>query len=244
MIVKDVYDLLNEKAPFAIAEEWDNAGLLVGDANATVTKIVVALDVTDAVIRFAVKKRAELIVTHHPVIFDPLKSVPSDSVVYRLAASGLSVICAHTNADKAAGGVNDCLAEQLGLTDVTVAPDGMSRIGRLPADMSASVFGKYVSECLDTSVRIKAGGDAIRTVALCGGAGADLVLPLLSQADAAVTGEVKHHEWLAVPAAKTMVDGGHYATEIAVTDRFTAWLTEAFPSAEILLFKDGAPYGN
>ena len=242
MTVPDIRDLLQQKAPFELAEEWDNAGLLIGDPSAVVSTVVVALDVTDAVIDRAVSEHAELIVTHHPVIFEPLKTVPSNSLVYRLANAGLSVICAHTNADKTTGGVNDCLAAKLGLSDVMVAPDGMSRIGRLPADMTGEVFASYVCQCLDTAVRVKAGTDTVRTVALCGGGGADLVLALLDRADAALTGEAKHHEWLSVPLTKTLVDGGHYATEIAITDRLVEWLTEAFPTLRVLLHKGEAPY--
>ncbi len=242
MTVQDIYTFLEQKAPITLAEEWDNVGLLVGDATAEVSSVVVALDVTDEVIETAVQHKAELVITHHPVIFDPLKTVTADSIVYRLIRAGVSVISMHTNADKAEGGVNDCLSEKLGLSDVEVAPDGMSRIGKLPASMTAEVFASYVSQCLDTAVRVKTGSDMIRTVALCGGGGADLVLSLLDTADAALTGEAKHHEWLSVPPAKTLVDGGHYATENAVTDRFCEWLQPAFPDLTIYHHKGEAPY--
>lgn len=242
MTVQDIFELLQQKAPLALAEEWDNAGLLVGDGKTEVKTVVVALDVTNAVIDRATEAHAELIVTHHPVIFDALKNVTADSLVYRLASAGVSVISMHTNADKAEGGVNDCLCEKLGLSDIEIAPDGMSRIGKLPASMTADVFATYVAQCLDTAVRVKAGADMIRTVALCGGGGADLVLSLLDTADAALTGEVKHHEWLSVPLAKTLVDGGHYATEIVITDRFCEWLHDAFPNLNIILYKGEAPY--
>lgn len=242
MTVQTIFELLQQKAPLELAEEWDNVGLLVGDQAAEVTTVVVALDVTEAVLNCAIEEHAQLIVTHHPVIFDGLKVVTADTFVHRLAKAGLSVISMHTNADKAEGGVNDCLCEKLGLSDIKVAPDGMSRIGNLPASMTAEVFASYVSQCLDTAVRVKAGSDMIRTVALCGGAGADLVLPLLDTVDAALTGEVKHHEWLLVPSAKTLVDGGHYATEVAITERFCEWLHDVFPTLNVVLYKGEAPY--
>ncbi len=242
MIVQDVYRILEQHAPFATAEEWDNSGLLVGDAAAPVTKIVVALDATDAVIDCAIREQAELIVTHHPVIFDPLTAVMHGTPVYRLVQAGITVISAHTNADKAAGGVNDALCEALGLSHTEITPDGLCRIGTLPANMSASVFADYVAQCLSTSVRVSEGTDTIRTVAVCGGAGADLVIPLLSEVDAAVTGEVKHHEWLSVPAAKTLVDGGHYATEIRVVDRLAAWIQAANIGAVVIPYHGNAPY--
>lgn len=242
MTVQDIFELLQQKAPFGLAEEWDNVGLLVGDENAEVTTVLVALDVTDALLDCAIEKKAELIVTHHPVIFNPLKSVTADSLVHRLVTAGISVICMHTNADKALGGVNDCLCKKLGLSDLEIAPDGMCRIGKLPASMTAEAFATYVAQCLSTAVRVKVGIDMIRTVVLCGGSGADLVLSLLDRADAALTGEVKHHEWLSVPSGKTLVDGGHYSTEIAVVDRFCEWLQDAFPTLNIVLFEGEAPY--
>ena len=242
MTVQDIYTFLEQKAPITLAEEWDNVGLLIGDATTEVSSVVVALDATDAVVETAVQNKAEVVITHHPVIFDPLKTVAADSIVCRLIRAGVSVISMHTNADKTQGGVNDCLCEKLGLSGVEIAPDGMSRIGRLPASMTAEVFASYVSQCLDTAVRVKAGTDMIRTVALCGGGGACLVLSLLDAADAALTGEVKHHEWLSVPSAKTLVDGGHYATENAITDRFGEWLHEAFPTLNVVIHKAGAPY--
>lgn len=242
MIVQDILQMLQQKAPLELAEEWDNVGLLVGNSEREVKTVVVALDVTDAVINRAIEEHAELILTHHPVIFEPLKTVTADRVVYRLANAGLSVISMHTNADKTEGGVNDCLSEKLGLSDIEIAPDGMSRIGKLPASMTAEVFASYVSQCLDTAVRVKAGTDMIRTVALCGGGGADFVLPLLDKADAALTGEAKHNQWLSVPSTKTLVDGGHYATEVAITDRFCEWLHEAFPTLNVVLYKAQAPY--
>lgn len=242
MIVQDILQMLQQKAPLELAEEWDNVGLLVGNSEREVKTVVVALDVTDAVINRAIEEHAELILTHHPVIFEPLKTVTADRVVYRLANAGLSVISMHTNADKTEGGVNDCLSEKLGLSDIEIAPDGMSRIGKLPASMTAEVFASYLSQCLDTAVRVKAGTDMIRTVALCGGGGADFVLPLLDKADAALTGEAKHNQWLSVPSTKTLVDGGHYATEVAITDRFCEWLHEAFPTLNVVLYKAQAPY--
>ena len=242
MTVQDILEFLQQKAPVSLAEEWDNVGLLIGDEDAPVEAVVIALDVTDAVLDHAIAQGAQLIITHHPVIFEPLKTLPADCIAHRLIKAGIAVISMHTNADKAFGGVNDCLCERLGLSNVSVAPDGLSRIGTLPASMSATVFAEYVAHCLNTAVRVKAGADEIRTVAVCGGAGADLVIPLLDRADAAVTGEVKHHEWLSVPAAKTLVDGGHYATENAVIDRFFEWVHDAFPALNMIVYTGEAPY--
>lgn len=114
-----IYGKLNSLAPFATQESWDNSGLLVGDPGAEVKTALVVLDITAEAVREAREIGAELIISHHPVIFRPLKKVESGSVVWELAQAGISAICAHTNLDKARGGVNDCLAAALGLEHVT-----------------------------------------------------------------------------------------------------------------------------
>ncbi len=241
MTVAKIFGLLQQKAPFETAEPYDNVGLLVGGDQA-VSTVLVTLDITHAAVDEAVRIGAQLIVSHHPVIFDPLRALEANTVPYRLAQHGITAICAHTNLDRAVGGVNDRLCELLGLTDVTLGPDEMCRIGTLPQALSAEEFGRLVSRTLNTAVRIKAGSDPVRTVALCGGGAGDRVFPLLEQADAALTGEVKHHVWLAVSNKKTMVDAGHYATEVPVTKRLAEWISAAFPELSVVLHYGEAPY--
>ena len=103
MTVGDIYDYIQQKAPFETAEPWDNSGLLVGDRHAEVSTVLVALDITTATVEQAVKMGAQLVVSHHPVIFDPLRTVTPDLPVYRLVRSGVAALCAHTNLDKTAG---------------------------------------------------------------------------------------------------------------------------------------------
>ena len=116
LTIGDVYNAVNTIAPFSLAESWDNTGLLVGSHKTQLRGAVAALDVTDAVIEEAVCAGANLIITHHPVIFSPLKQIDGESLLYRLIALGIAVISAHTNLDIAAGGVNDALAQRLELT--------------------------------------------------------------------------------------------------------------------------------
>lgn len=242
MKISEVFSFLQKQAPFETAEPYDNVGLLVGSADGETETVVVTLDITQEAVDEAVFAGAKLIVSHHPVIFDPLKTLEAGSVPYRLAQHGITAICAHTNLDRAVGGVNDCLCELLGLQNVRLGPDAMCRIGELPQAMTAEAFGTLVARVLETDVRLKAGTKKIRTVALCGGGAGDRVLPLLSEADAGLTGEVKHHVWLAVPPEKTMADGGHFSTEVPVTDRLVAWLKEAFPSLTVIHHRGDAPY--
>lgn len=241
MTIKDILDYIDSRAPFATAEEWDNPGLLVGSGAQAVSRVLVALDATNGALEAAQAIGADLMITHHPVIFAPLRRLAADDLPYRLAAAGIGLIAAHTNLDKAAGGVNDTLAERLGLTDVTVAADGMTRIGNLPAAENPTAFARRVAAALDTPVRV-GGNRTVRTVAVCGGSGGDFIPDLVGQVDAFVTGEVKHHQWLEATDSLTLVEAGHYATEAPVVDTLCSWLQETFPTLSVTPYFDGQPY--
>lgn len=217
MTVQTVYEALNRAADFSLAMDFDNPGLLVGDPNATVTGVLAALDVTDAVISEAVARGANLIVSHHPVIFHPMKRVTADTLVWRLIRENLSVISAHTNLDIAAGGVNDILAARLKLQAVApVEPEGMARIGRLERGMTPPEFAYYVKQMLDAcAVRYCDGGRAIERVAVCGGSGGSFLADIdHAGAQALVTGDVKHDVMLdAIHRGITIIDAGHFGTE-------------------------------
>lgn len=241
MTVQSIFDFLNERAPFATAEEWDNSGLLVGDPHKEVYQVVVALDATYDAVEIAVALGADLIITHHPAIFAPLKQLNAASIPYLLAANDIALISAHTNLDKATGGVNDTLADRLGLENVTVAEDGYTRIGTLSAEMTAKDFAAHVAHVLDAPVRY-AGEEPVTTVAVCGGGGGDFIGGCIGLADAYVTGEVKHHEWLAAEGRIGVIEAGHYATEVPVVDTLAAWLEEAYPDLAVTIYRDGNPY--
>lgn len=241
MTIQEIFNYLNTRAPMDTAEGWDNPGMLVGDPRREVTRVLVALDATTGAVDTAEAVGADLIVTHHPVIFAPLKRLTADSIPYRLAAAGIDLIAAHTNLDKAEGGVNDTLAARLGLTDVTVAADEYTRIGTLTEPMSARDFAAHVAGVLDTAVRYS-GDKEVRTVAVCGGSGGDFMLRCIGAADAYVTGEVRHHEWLAAAGHVNVIEAGHYATEVPVVDTLCTWLTEAFPDLTVIPYRDGDPY--
>lgn len=238
MTVKEILDFLGEKAPFDTCEEWDNVGLLVGSGYLPATRVLVALDVTDGALEAAKAVGADLIVTHHPVIFRPISRLSADSLPYRLAAAGISVISAHTNLDKAAEGVNDTLAARLGLTDIEIAADGMTRMGTLPEEMTATAFAAHVAAVLGTPVRA-AGDKTVKKVALCGGAAGSSMFALMGKADCFITGEVKHHEWLMAAGRINVIDGGHYSTEVPVVDTLCRWLAEGFPTLQVVPYHEG-----
>ena len=249
MLVQDVYAFLDEIAPFSDAMDFDNSGLLVGSPSAPVNKILVTLDSTLPAIQAARQEGADLIVSHHPVIFDPLKQLPAGSVVYELIRSGISVISAHTNLDLAQSGVNDALARQLGLNGAQTlspirctAPDktqtvkSLGQIGCLPAPLPPKDFAGLVQKRLGGNVRFVCGNRPVSQVAVCGGSGADCLADALAAgADALVTSEVKHHIFLlAAQQGITLVDAGHFHTEDVVIEPLCRLLRQRFAQTPVV----------
>lgn len=217
ILVSDIFDYIDNFASFDLAEEFDNSGLLIGDMDAGVENVLISLDLTQSVLNQAKEMGADLIVTHHPVIFEPLKRIGFGDLVGEAIASKISVICAHTNLDKAVGGVNDCLARALELKNVETL-DGFSdylRIGCLSEKLSCECFVKYVSQKLKIPVRATNCCGYIKNVAVLGGAGEFAWKEALAAgADAFITGESKHHILLAAAEADfCFVDAGHFGTE-------------------------------
>lgn len=237
--VTHIYDAIDRLAPFWLTMDFDNTGILVGDRNREVSCALLALDCTPAVVEQAKQLGAQLIVTHHPVIFHPLKRVNEDAVVYQLIRSDIAVISAHTNLDIAQGGVNDALASAIGLRDCRglellneQTGAWLGRIGTLPEPLSPEAFAAHVKSCLNAaSVKFAAAPRAIHTVALCSGSGADCLDAAISAgADALLTSEVKQHEYLAAAAAGISIfDAGHFDTEDIVIEPLRDYLAKEIP---------------
>ncbi len=243
--VADIFAFIDGLAPFDTAMDFDNVGLLVGDMDAEVEKCVVALDVTAAVVDEAEGLGANLIVSHHPVIFTPLKALQANSIPYELAKRGIAAICAHTNLDMAAFGVNTCLAEALSLKSLVplsmcetrrgVLPLGL--VGELEVEKSCEEFARFVKERLSCEgVRYIDVSRKIRKVAVCSGSGGDLIGEAARQnVDAFVTGEIKHHELLAAAQSEIcVVDAGHFKSEDIVILPLVRRLSEQFPTVEFV----------
>lgn len=214
--VKEIYDFIDSFAPFGTQFEWDNAGLLIGDAEKEVTKTAFALDATVQVIEEAAKNGCDLLVTHHPVIFTPIKSVSFHSPVAAAIKNGISVICAHTNLDVSENGVNTALLNKLGLENcgtVTVGGE-VYWTGEIP-EMTSAEFARFVSKKLGTPVKYSDCGNAIKKVAVCGGAAGEYLYGAAKAGmDAFVTGEVHHHEYLDSQLCGISVFcAGHFETE-------------------------------
>lgn len=213
--VKDIYSFIDSIAPFNTAEEWDNPGLLVGDENKTVNKIIFALDCTEDVINQAISCGADLIVTHHPVIFKPLSEVTADGLVYKLIKNDLSIICAHTNYDKAINGVNDVLCNAVELENVEHIDGACLNIGELTNKMNSNEFAQFVKSKLNGAVRFNNVDKIIKKVAVCGGSGSDyLSLAKSLNCDALLTGDGSHHSFLDADEMNVLlVCAGHFETE-------------------------------
>ena len=220
MIVKDIYDYLDSIAPFDTAEEWDNCGLTIGSFSKEVKKIYVALDVTSEVIEDALSFGADLVITHHPLIFAPVSQILSDSLVYKAVASGISFIASHTCLDKADGGVNHCLANKVGIKNLkTTENNDFLKYGEIEP-CTAEEFAKRVKNALGGAVSFTDAGKTIKTVALCSGGGGDFVAEAKNMgADAFLTGEAKHHEYLySNDFGISMFVAGHFETEVIVCE--------------------------
>ena len=211
--VQQVFDFINERAPFETQLAYDNSGLLVGDPGREVTGIHFALDVTNKVIDEAVSNGANLIITHHPMMFSPIKRLVETDyqarLLCRLIREGISLISAHTNLDQAAGGINDVLAAQIGLK-------GFVRVGTLPAPMTAGALAQTIGAALGDVVRVMGDPSAmVEKVGMCSGSGSDEWPAAAAMgAQAFLTGEAKHHIALeASDAGVVILEAGHHATE-------------------------------
>ncbi len=214
--VEGIYNYIDSIAPFNTQEEWDNSGLLVGDKNAEVSKILFALDVTSDIIEQAIDCGAELIITHHPIIFKPVSEVLSDSLIYKLIKNNISIICAHTNYDKAIDGVNDILCNTVGFDSFKKIENTCLNVAEYNLEVSAGVFVNNVKNALAGSVRYNSVNKKIKKVAVCSGSGSDyLSLAKELNCDALLTGDASHHAFLDADEMNILlVAAGHFETEM------------------------------
>lgn len=248
-----VCQFIDAFAPFELQENFDNAGFLVGRKKQEVTRILVALDITREVVEEAARWGAELIVAHHPVIFNPVKQItdatPAGQILLELIENKIAAICAHTNLDAALGGVNDCLAEALELTeigqlqqagvDAQGRPYGIGRVGTVHRPgLSAGEYAAFVKERLNAAnVRFVGGGKPVQRVAVGGGACGSMLEDVVAQGcDTFVTSDLKYNQFLDAKAlGLNLLDAGHFPTENVVCGPMVQWLSEAFPRVEVRL---------
>ena len=241
-------------APSRLKCPWDNVGLLVGDEAQRISRVLVCLDITRENVRAAVDFGADLIVSHHPLIFEPMKNITENTVtggiVRTLIQNNISAFCMHTSFDIADGGMNDLLAHKLGLENVRkFTPDecvgedgemleGIGRVGVLARPMLLSEFLVHIKSTLGSAALKYCGNpnETVQTVALCSGSGgSELYAAYHSDADVYVTADLKHdHGRIAREIGLNIVDAGHFETENIICEFLAEVFANRFPELEVM----------
>ncbi len=242
MTVNNVLDYLKEKYPLQTACDFDNVGLLVGDGKTVVTKAVVCLDCDINTVNYAKEIGAELIVTHHPVIFSGLKNILAGGVVYELVKADISVISMHTNLDIAEGGVTERLCEAIGLKNVKpfVSHSGFL-IREAECDIkSANALAEYIKIQLGGAVRYADNGRKINRVLVCSGSGGEFLNDVIDCGfDALISADIKHNVFIdAINNGVSVFDAGHYTSENIIVKPLLTELTTSFDEIEFFEFNN------
>lgn len=246
MTLKELYKHLENAAPRALSAEWDNDGLVCcADPEKEVKRVLIALDATEKAVNYAVEHKFDLLLTHHPLLFRGVKELtPAHNVprkLLKLALGGVAAISLHTRLDAAEGGVNDVLAELLGLADVRAfSPEGepdCGRIGKLPNPVEISDFSHTVCRLLDAPAVNLIGKGTVQTVAVLGGEGGDFVdAARAAGADLFLAGRIGYHRMLdAAEEGLAVMEAGHFYTERPVLSRLAALVKEADSGIEVEL---------
>ena len=239
--VRDIVKVIEDFAPLSLQEKWDNSGLSIGSEDAPVSSVLIGLDCTPELVDEAVACGADMIVTHHPLIFSGLKKISPDSIVgsavIKAVSAGIAVYAAHTTADKVVCGVSWAMAGRLSLSDVSVLdPDadgnGLGVTGLLPEPMSAMEAVAFVKERFSLKVArtSRPVEGKISRVALCGGAGSSLIDRAMSAgAGLYITGDVSYHHFF-TPKDFMLMDIGHYESEKDIVQILFSLLKKNFPN--------------
>ena len=246
LLLADIINVLENMAPPALAEAWDNVGLQIGDPRRSVNSVWIALDPGPDVVAAACRSQVDLLITHHPLFFRPIKRIethtPFGAVVEQAVRHGLAIYSLHTNLDAAADGLNDLLARRLRLRRLRPlvpprnTPDpircGIGRVGVLQRSMPLSDLARDVKQRLGAAAVRMAGDPGLRVkhVALATGSGGSLVGDFLSsEAEAFISGDLRYHEVRDIEYAKRgLVDVGHFHSEHLMTDAIAQRLRRAF----------------
>ena len=257
LLLKDIITFLEKKFPPSLADDWDNVGLQLGDQNASVAKVMVALDATTQVVEEAISQDVDLIITHHPFIFAPLKAIDfrasQGKNIHKLIKNDIALYAMHTNYDVAPGGMNDVLAEKIGLQNVlpfAMIDDvhGLGRIGELEQPMNIDSlsdiikFEKLRDEVDDIKTVETVGAGCIKKVAVIGGSGGKYICDAKEAgADALVTGDVTYHIALdAIDIGLNLLDIGHFA-EVVMQDAVCDLLVARFEEIDVMKSNTKSP---
>jgi dinuclear metal center YbgI/SA1388 family protein len=241
MKVKDIIKVIEDFAPLSVQEGWDNSGLCVGSPEDEVTSALFALDCTEQLVDEAVACGADMIITHHPLIFSGLKKIsPQDQVgaaVIKAIKNGIAIYAAHTNADKVIAGVSGAMAAKLGLCDVRILDEdgegtGLGVVGDLSQPLTADEAVALVKEKFDLKM-LKASRPSdglISRVAMCGGSGGSLIgAARRSGAQLYISGDISYHNFF-TPEGFMLMDIGHYESEIEIVNILFSLIRKNFPT--------------
>ena len=233
MTVKEILDYLSELAPLETADSYDNVGLLVGDETAEVTGVCCCVDITREVIHEACEKGANLIISHHPVIFEGLKCIPTWNPVVELIRNDIATIAMHTNFDIAPNGVNATLVGMLEFESGGSFENGYGAICDMTDDFTAKSLAGHCKEKLGLQcVKYSAHAEQklLRRVAVCCGGGIDREIMRLARGnsvDAIISGDIKHNFWIeAENCGIALIDAGHFGTEKAAAGVLAKLVTD------------------
>ena len=241
MKVKDIINIIEEFAPLGIQEKWDNSGLCIGSPEDEVTSVLMGLDCTPELVDEAVACGADMIVTHHPLIFSGLKKISPDDLigaaVIKAIKAGISIYAAHTNADKVIAGVSGAMAAKLGLENVAILDEdgegtGLGVVGDLPAPMTSQEAVEFVKErfglkAMRTSKPVEGN---ISRIAMCGGSGGSLIgAAKAAGAQLYISGDISYHNFF-TPEGFMIMDIGHYESEIEIVDILFSLIKKKFPT--------------
>ncbi|MCD7888394.1 MAG: Nif3-like dinuclear metal center hexameric protein [Oscillospiraceae bacterium] len=251
--VRDIYNYIDSFAPYRTQDSWDNSGLLVGDGDEPVTKALCALNASIPAILEAERLGCQLILTHHPVIFEPLKSLDSTVPAALLFKKGIACISSHTNLDSAEYGISDMMVDKLGLKNLHKIVDinrsdpvtgrivGYGAIGECESELTPEELAKLCKESFNCiAIKYVAGNRNIKTVGMISGAGGSYVTNAFEMGcDAYVSGDVKQQDFIeAERLGITLIDAGHFETETIAMEYFKEKLGEKFPDIEFIVSKD------
>jgi dinuclear metal center YbgI/SA1388 family protein len=249
MKAKEITSIIEEFAPLQFQERWDNSGYCIGSPEQEVHSALIGLDCTPELVDEAIRCGADMIITHHPLIFGGVAKINPETnlgyMIYKAIRHGIVVYSCHTNMDKVLDGVSGLMASRLALEDVAIldkgdSDEGLGVVGTLPSPMLDEEFARVVKErfslkCLRCS---RPTGRVITRVALCGGAGKSLLSKAIAAgADAYITGDVSYHDFL-TEKGFFLMDIGHYEGEIDIVRKISDLLKEKIPTFAVRLITE------
>ena len=257
---KRIIELMNDWALPSLIDSWDNTGFQIGDSEKEISRILIALDLDKRVLEKAIKEDFHMIITHHPLIFKPMKSITTlsykEKLIYNLIKNEIVVYNAHTNLDQAENGVNDELARLLGLKDLKVLCSndesktndiGYGKVGNI-SNIKLIDYVEKIKKALGVN-KLKVYGNIdkeINRVAVCGGSGADFIYNAFKEkACAYITGDIKYHDaQLADELGLTLIDAGHYHTEKIILPVIKSYLNQNYEELYIEVWDKPSPIYN